>query len=233
MKKLVSLILIFLVTFTMYAAEGYDEFTIRAFKTGFEETNLVINDRTTQIDVPLEESGNIELNPILDRLLGSTSASADRLSAFVIFSYRIESNKADNFDLTVTLSELKRQMNQGETLGEKDTIKVLYQIGNFNEVFAGFASDGQGQSSTSPDGSTIKGPGNSSSHMPANQSLLADGQDASFTMQVETTSGTGANTTDRTWIARGAVGMIIDNTEYNNANPGQYMANATLTLQTR
>ena len=224
MKKINIFILMLLIHLCVFAANTA-ELNIKAFKTGFDYTNLDINDRTTQNDVPLNGQGEIELNPVLDRLLGSTTAS-DNLTSYVIFSYRLESNQVGNFTLNITLSDLERQNITAPA--DNDSIDVLYQIGNFNEVFETLGSDDSSPSS-SVGNSEIKGPGNTEGNKPGDVSQLAtDSQKASFDMTYNATSD--SDSTVRTWIARGAVGMIIDNYQYNKANYGNYKAIVTVTL---
>ena len=200
---------------------------ISAFKPYREGVYLHVNNALSHDDV-ITEGEIIELNDVLDQLMGIVSENSNptSMSSTVVFSYRIEGadmpeNGSTNYNLTIELSPL-------ENISGEGVIPVIYQLGYFNTTFPGSAGADNTPGDEGVDGWTIK--------YDSAESLINDIANGSESAKFEiglTLSGTGNHTLGYmpNWIARGAVGMIIDYPSYEAASYGVYQADAKLKLE--
>lgn len=242
MKKVFIIFVLFIILFQLHAADNAD-LTIKAFKSGYDGVRVIINNRTTRDDIfELKNDGTtvtgsriIELNDVLKELLGfvddssvlSTSSSFD---SYVIFSYRVEGTVTGSYKLIFNLENLRNQ-NGG-------FINASYQLGNFDVVFPSSAASEEPSDNFNSDDSIA---------ILYNSTDVQEGAAVGSTGSTELTSewkvGTPVYQDEKlsgvtpiegqscgTWIARGAVGMTIDNTGYTNASYGEYIADVTVTL---
>lgn len=204
---------------------------ISAFKPYEEGVYLHVNNALSHDDV-ITEGEIIELNDILDRLMGIVSEDSNptSMSSTVVFSYRIEGadkpvneNEQLKYKLIIELEPLKKNVS-----GKDYAIPVLYQLGYFNTTFPGNAGDDNTPGAEGVDGWTIT--------YDSAESLVNDVANASGPAKFEvglTLAGTGNHTLGYmpNWIARGAVGMIIDYPSYVKSPYGIYQATANLKLE--
>ena len=231
MKKTLFLIFSLLITIWYPLASetsAEDILHISAFKPYKNGVYLHVNNALSHDDII--EGEIIELNDILDRLMGIVSEDSNptSMSSTVVFSYRIEGadkpvneNEQLKYKLTIELGPLKNSS------GKEYTIPVLYQLGYFNTTFPGNAGADNTPGAEGVDGWTITyDPAVSLDNAVANASGSAE-FDVGLTL-----AGTGNHELGYmpNWIARGAVGMIIDYSSYEGAPYGVYKATATLTL---
>ena len=222
MRKLLSIFFLFFSLLPLTAA-GSDTLMITAFKPDpYQETGVylkVSNALTREDMVAVEGTENtIDVSDYIGSLLGRQPASGT-MSSTVIFSYRVEGNVEPEGDtvsykLKIDFSPLKNG---------NDILTAYYQIGNFDVVFPGNA--GEINTSIRPDGWKIAYNDTSVRNL-----TVATGEvsvdDLEWTISKEPTSGT-----IPVWIARGAVGMVIDSTDYNSKPFGKYTADVTITLE--
>ena len=224
MRRLINLLMILIgISATALSAADTADFEITAFKVGYDGMRVVVNNRLNQEDVytaevgnsqesvPSVNSGSIVLNDALSYLLGDTNTDASKLSAHVVFSYRVEGTRIGKFTLSMTLPCLTH------TDGEH-TMDVLYQMGNYDVMFE-----------PSVNYYTITHSATENSNKATKDSPVT------FSMPITVTSNNGqtGTTSGTTWIARGAVGMVIDNAQYRNnaVTPyGTYTAPVKITL---
>ena len=225
---LISALLITLVCPLSSETSAEDILHISAFKPYKDGVYLHVNNALSHDDV-ITEGEIIELNEVLSRLMGivSENSTPSSMSSTVVFSYRIEGadepeNGSAKYTLTIELGPLKN------ISGKDDVIPVLYQLGYLTTTFPGNAGDGNTPGEDGVDGWTIK--------YDSTESLVNDIADnsgsANFVVRM-TLSGTGTHELEYmpNWIARGAVGMIIDYPSYEAASYGVYQADAKLKLE--
>lgn len=233
MKK--TLFLIFALLITIWCplsseTSAEDILHISAFKPYKNGVYLHVNNALSHDDVIIEGE-IIELNDILDRLMGIVSKDSNptSMSSTVVFSYRIEGadepmneNEQLKYKLTIELGQLKN------VSGKNYDIPVLYQLGYFNTTFPGNAGDDNMPGAEGVDGWTIT---YDSAESLVNKVANASGP-AKFEVGL-TLAGTGNHGLGYmpNWIARGAVGMIIDYSSYEDAPYGVYKATAELKLE--
>lgn len=231
-RNVFMVLLLLMISVLLYASAGDKDtasFTIKAFKTGGMPLKLVINSRIDLSDV-LETSaagaagGEIVLNGVIDDILGSDAGlQAAGLSAYIVFSYRLEGNISGMYDISFDFTPLTH------TNGT-DTIGTTYQIGNFNTVFIG--TTGESQSSTYGDWMISQTPESVQTASPGADTL------PEFTETVEVRRIDGTAVTEGTstpqWAARGAVGMIVDSASYSSADTpyGDYRTTVTVSVKT-
>ena len=157
----------------------------------------------------------------------STSSSFD---SYVIFSYRVEGTVTGSYELTFELENLRNQ--NGEF------INASYQLGNFDVVFPSSAASEEPSDNFNSDDSiailynrTDVQEGAAVGSGGATQ-LTSEWKVGTPIYQDEKLSGITPieGQSCGTWIARGAVGMTIDNTGYTKASYGEYIADVTVTL---
>ena len=231
MKK--TLFLIFALLITIWCplsseTSAEDILHISAFKPYKNGVYLHVNNALSHDDV-IKEDEIIELNDILDRLMGivSEDSNPSSMGSTVVFSYRIEGadmpeNGKLQYKLTIELDPLKN------VSGKEYVIPVLYQLGYFNTTFPGNASTDNIPGVDGVDGWTIT--------YDSAESLVNDIANASSPAKFEvwlTLAETGNHTLGYmpNWIARGAVGMIIDYPSYVKSPYGIYQATANLKLE--
>lgn len=233
MKK--TLFLIFALLITIWCplsseTSAEDILHISAFKPYKNGVYLHVNNALSHDDVIIEDE-IIELNDILDRLMGIVSEDSNptSMSSTVVFSYRIEGadepmneNEQLKYKLTIELGQLKN------VSGKNYDIPVLYQLGYFNTTFPGNAGDDNTPGAEGVDGWTIT--------YDSAESLVNKVANASGPAKFEVgliLKGTGNHVHEYmpNWIARGAVGMIIDYPSYEKSPYGIYKATANLKLE--
>ena len=114
-RNVFMVLLLLMISVLLYASAGDKDtasFTIKAFKTGGMPLKLVINSRIDLSDV-LETSaagaagGEIVLNGVIDDILGSDAGlQAAGLSAYIVFSYRLEGNISGMYDISFDFTPL-------------------------------------------------------------------------------------------------------------------------------
>ena len=147
MKRFLAVFVLLFMVLQLYSASEAD-LTIKAFKSYNTGVRVIINNRITREDIfvlnsnPNEASttGNprIELNDVVQQLLGSvsdtsTQVSPSALDSYVVFSYRVEGNVTGAYSLKFDLGNLKNSNNSTAY------INTSYQLGNFDVVFTSSA----------------------------------------------------------------------------------------------
>ena len=214
-----SILLLLIMVSVVFAVAGdtdSETFMIKAFKNKFDGTaRIYINDRISKQNVIEAERlgtpklGDISIDSVVDDVLGSAANITD---PYVVFSYRVEGSGGGSYTVNFKFSEF--QNNNG------NTIATDYQIGQLNSVFASEA--GYTQSNEQGDW-RIK------------QEIVSGretGKDLAAIISFEDISTSWGRPDDNEgdWIARGAIGMVVDNESYSNAPNGVYKATVTVTL---
>lgn len=231
MKKLICLCFIFLLAFILSADDSY-VLRIRAFKPGDQDVVLKLNNALTLDDI---SNGDIvNLNDSASEIVGSIPSSApSSMISKVIFSYRVEgadppeTGNSVGYKLTMTLSPFK--LFTGSDSTEQDVIiPAYYQLGNLNVTFPGTTED-----ANSPD--LDEWHIEYTDETSYIQNGLADTTNVSFETAWNVSQQEGTRNPMPKWVARGAVGVIIDYRKYSDmATPyGKYRATATLRLEVK
>lgn len=247
MKRFLAVFVLLFMVLQLYSASEAD-LTIKAFKSYNTGVRVIINNRITREDIfvlnsnPNEASttGNprIELNDVVQQLLGSvsdtsTQVSPSALDSYVVFSYRVEGNVTGAYSLKFDLGNLKNSNNSTAY------INTSYQLGNFDVVFTSSAESGEPSDNLNSDDSIAimydstsvkEGAAVGASGV---ATLASSWKVGTPNMSNETLVGVEAGVSEpcSTWIARGAVGMTIDSVGYTNASYGEYIANVVVTLE--
>lgn len=248
MKRFLAVFVLLFMVLQLYSASEAD-LTIKAFKSYNTGVRVIINNRITREDIfvlnsnPNEASttGNprIELNDVVQQLLGSvsdtsTQVSPSALDSYVVFSYRVEGNVTGSYSLRFDLNNLTNSNNQNEY------INTSYQLGNFDAVFTSSATSGVPSGNLDPvsnndyaimydDTSVKEGSAIGVSGVTTLTSSWTVGEPI-YQENELTGVQDGATEPCSTWIARGAVGMTIDSVGYTNASNGEYIATVNVTL---
>lgn len=247
MKKLLVVFVLLFMVLQLYSASEAD-LTIKAFKSYSEGVRVIINNRITREDIfvlnsnpneaPTTGSPRIELNDVINQLLGSVSDTSTQvppsaLDSYVVFSYRVEGNATGAYSLKFDLGNLKNSNNSTAY------INTSYQLGNFDVVFTSSAESGEPSDNLNSndsiaimyDSTSVKeGAAVGASGV---ATLASSWKVGTPNMSNETLVGVEAGVSEpcSTWIARGAVGMTIDSVGYTNASYGEYIANVVVTLE--
>ena len=221
MRKLLSILFLLFALHTLTAA-GSDTLMITAFKPDpYQETGvyLKVSNALTREDMVAAEGTEsiIDVSDYIGSLLGRQPASGT-MSSTVIFSYRVEGNEEPegntvSYKLRIDISPLANG---------NENLTAYYQIGNFDVVFPGNAGE---INTSTKDGWKIAYDNTSVRNLTVSTEAVSVG-DIKWTISKEPTSGT-----IPVWIARGAVGMVIDSTDYNSKPFGKYKADVTITLE--
>lgn len=248
MKKLLAVFVLLFIILQLYSADNAD-LTIKAFKSGYDGVRVIINDRITREDIFVLDngdldapsasgSGTIELNNVINELLGhvadtSTQETSSALDSYVVFSYRVEGNATGAYSLKFDLGNLKNSNNSTAY------INTSYQLGNFDVVFTSSAESGEPSDNLNSDDSIAimydstsvkEGAAVGASGV---ATLASSWKVGTPNMSNEILVGVEAGVSEpcSTWIARGAVGMTIDSVGYTKASYGEYIANVVVTLE--
>ena len=248
MKKLLAVFVLLFIVLQLYSADNAD-LTIKAFKSGYDGVRVIINDRITREDIFILDngdldtpsasgSGTIELNNVINELLGyvadtSTQETSSALDSYVVFSYRVEGNATGSYTLRFNLENLRNSSHPDKY------INTSYQLGTFNVVFSTPAGSNEPSDNLNSDNtlaimydstSVKEGAAVGASGV---ATLASSWKVGTPNMQNETLVGVEAGVSEpcSTWIARGAVGMTIDSVGYTNASYGEYIANVVVTLE--
>lgn len=223
MRKLLILMLIILIPYSLLFAEGETSegttentgssatLNLRGYKIG-KVTNPTIT-ITDALSSSLETSevlqdSKIDITKNIDKFLGNASTANKFDSDKIVFSYRVAGNTKENYTLTITAGDFSTeyQESDGETTTTKTaSIPTVFVLANLSYTF-------HMQSSNTFNGYTIQKNGD-------NNTSTAEGTD--LTSKFSITGGTEASTPE-TWVHRGAVSMTIDSTEYENSPIGEY-----------
>ena len=197
---------------------------ISAFKPFRSGVYLHVNDALTMNDV--EGDGyTINLNEIGDEIMGTVDPEADgttssAMNSRVVFSYRVEGadqpTGADHLGYGISIDITP--MTNGEYV-----IPVLYQLGNFNATFPGNAGD---ENMPSRDGWAV-----AYTSTDIRNEVSKEGSKAQFNAEWSITKTETQNKDMPLWVTRGAIGMVVDYSAYENAPYGVYKAKVTMELK--
>lgn len=197
-------------------------FTIKAYKIDSfsdepPDVRVIITDALSNHLEIHEQGGEIDLSEELGSLLGTTP-SIDDFESNVIFSYRVEGNRAGNYTLGFSLSRFnvdpETASDGGETTRTNEYVDAYYELENNTLVFATSETTG---GTLSPITITKKSGGTSNSTDPVGLSVTWS------------TANDGAQAMSP-WIARGAVGTVISSVDLQSAKYGVYRATVMVTL---
>lgn len=199
---------------------------ISAFKPFRSGVYLHVNDALTMNDV--EGDGyTINLNEIGDEIMGTVDPEADgttssAMNSRVVFSYRVEGadqpTGADHLGYGISIDITP--MTNGEYV-----IPVLYQLGNFNATFPGNAGD---ENMPSRDGWAV-----AYTSTDIRNEIATKGSPAQFNADWSITETENQDKDMPLWVTRGAIGMVVDYSAYENENApyGVYKAEVQMELK--
>ena len=227
MKKIVIFTLLLLIFIPLFAEEYDYTLRIRAFKPGDSGVVMKINNALTLEDLAFTSPSPINLNEHIERFVGNIpSTDPSSMVSNVVFSYRIEGADAPesgsvSYTLNISMTPFSRE-------GGTEVIPALFQLGNLDVTFPGSA--GEINSPTKDDWNisyadiSVK-----------NEKADSDSGNAVFseTWTVKNTLTSNANQMPN-WIARGAVGLILDYSVFQSDKIpfGKYKSTVTLELVT-
>lgn len=250
MKKfIVYLFLIFGLTI-LYAADLAD-LHITAFKPVDSGVKLVVNDALTRNNIT-SDGQIIDLDQNGSAFIGQIpSYTPSSIVGEVAFSYRIEGAEPSDgsseakYKLNLTLEPFKQVIEEQDSEEDKEPVEInpavipaYFQLGNFNVTFPGAAQDNV----TDKNKPESKGwrifysEDEKEVTTLAAQGMRADeSQNASFDVEIGVKKGDAPDAAAfaPNWVARGAVGVIIDYSSYQSADTpyGRYQSNVTVTLE--
>lgn len=252
MKKIFIICFFLIIGMTTLSAANSAELHISAFKPGDSGVKLVVNDALTRNNIT-SDGQVIDLDQNGSAFIGQIpNYTPSSMISEVAFSYRIEGAEPSDgrteakYKLNITLEPFKQVIEAQSSDEGEETVEVapaiipaFFQLGNFNVTFPGTAHD-KPEDKNKP---SSKGwrifylEGTEETTIPAVKSSIAnESQNASFNIILgisKNTEDSTAASTSPNWVARGAVGVIIDYSRIQSDEVpyGRYQSNVIVTLE--
>lgn len=218
MRKLLSVFLLFIITFTLHAANTLSQtsFDIKAFKVNSQSDSpeLVITDSMAE---SLEQINagykKIDITEDISDYLGNASLGISDFSSQIIFSYRCAWDHQGKYTIAFTMTPFTGK-------SSNYVIPAYFKPANFNYIFTDTA--------TAYNESDFEISGN----VPSSPDYSADNSgSASFSIDWNVGPTRAVSSAICTqWIARGAVAMTVDKTKYGSAPIDVYTSEVTVKL---
>lgn len=226
MKRIIAFVISMLLATALFSAEESTSFVIKAYKAKrseelYSEVNVIdaLHSSLSTIK-PNDKDKTIRLNNHVNDLLGDVSSqSIANYNSHIVFSYRVTSNIASSFTLSITIDPLMKE--SGDAY-----IPCLYEIRNIGCAFL------ESQSSVSNDDGQI------TIQRPSQTTLLITNEPKSFDINWSVDYQDNAKKSSEVWNSVATIGLALDkgstNDEkeklysYHNAPIGAYKANVKL-----
>lgn len=227
------------------------EFTIRGYRLNRSQQSvqLTVVDALTGSLREIKDGGSLDIDGYY------TPADASVINSSTVddiaFSYRVVGSTTGNFTVSFIVTPFIEKIedeNGNETNGDKvistsyflvnETVRFLYSN---QETSSDYKEDEKGQIITETDKMPVKNDDQTDedyqnaldSYNTTKQSgVLSTNTNYSGlkdTFSVRSTSSTD-DSTDDIWIARGALGFVVDSSSFDEADEGTYKASITITL---
>lgn len=218
MRKLLSFVLLFFVSISLFAADGEPNLIIKAYKidrTGDTAiTEFVVTDALTSSDMleRVENGRPLVLDDFLERFFGTIGDAAPTLSSeafseHILYSIRVAGKGNGNYTVTSTFHPFLNESKQNSG------IKIACEVGNVNCIFEGV-------------GTSEKGGAKIESDIDHPKSVI-DSQEGSCVFSWDVIDATGNDY----WTVRSAVAFTIDESSYDTASYGKHTAEITVKLE--
>lgn len=224
MKKIaLILIILSILAFPAFSDALWDtpgKFTIKGYKLNrIEEPNLIVVDALTGSLNEIDADDALVIDGYYT--LGDSSST---IVDDIAFSYRVRSTKAGSFTVTLTVNPFVLET----TESTKPVITTRYFLVNETVRFLDSNTDHTSDYVEDSNGLIIE---DVTTGKTATAALSAVPDEDSPVQLVDKFSIRGSsNNSGDVWIARGALGFIIDSASYEKAPDGEYRANITITL---
>lgn len=223
MKKIALVLIAFVTLLQIVIAEPVEKsstFEIRAYR--IDPTKYMTIEITDALPSRYSLVGNgeiLDFTEYLTKYIGQVTESEteeDYISLFsehVIFSYRVAGNDAGTYSIQLTFNPFSD--------GNGQYVSAFFEIGNISYIYS------QTNNDETSAGERIY------------ETVNSDGSE-NETVSVDSTNTSGTikktwivEADDLEWVARGAIGLNIDETTYKNASNGTYSSPVTVKLESQ
>lgn len=229
------------------------EFTIRGYRLNRSQQSvqLTVVDALTGSLREINDGGSLDIDgyyTLADASVINSSTVDD-----IAFSYRVVGSTTGNFTVSFTVTPFIEKIEDGdgkEVNGDKvistsyflvnETVRFLYSN---QETSSDYKENEKGQIITETDkmpDSDDYGSDNDPAYLAAlnsynatKQSGVLSSTNTEYSGLKDTFSVTGTSSTNDIWIARGALGFVVDSSSFDEADEGTYKASITITLTTQ
>ena len=254
MKRLV-VILIMVLSLIPLSSEAIrntpGEFTIRGYRLNRSQQSVQL----TVVDALTGSLQEINNGDELDIDGYYTLADASVINSSTVddiaFSYRVVGSTTGKFTVSFTVTPFIEKIEDGdgnEVNGDKvistsyfllnETVRFLYSN---QETSSDYKENEKGQIITETDKMPVKNDDQTDedyqnaldSYNATKQSGVLSSTNTEYSRLKDTFSVTGTPSTDDIWIARGALGFVVDSSSFDEADEGTYKASIMITLTTQ
>lgn len=207
MKKAITMIMLLTIaSISIFSTE----LMIKAYKVGGGEPKVYVVDRISQKTVV--QGTEIAITSDIEEILGNTTTLPNDFNTYVIASYRVEGGVTGKYTLSFEMTDF-----QGP---DGSSVDCIYQLGNFNAVF--ITGSGEIQSNSIHSGYTNYTISYDDNSVKTGKAM--SGQPAVLEKTWTVNPSYYANT-PVPWSIRGAIGLIIDSSQYDSLIYGSYKSN--------